>query len=66
MAIYNVFARDDLKDPISLVGEVEAADDSAARQAALDLATSSAVEVTMVPADSLHWVVQPKEGSAVR
>lgn len=66
MTTYRVFARTDLADPIAPVGEVEAGNDSAAREAALGVVPDGAVEVTMVPAEDIHWVVRPQEGSEVR
>lgn len=64
--MYKVFARDELAKPISFTDEIEAADESAARQTALDVVPDGAVEVTIVPADAVHWVVRPREGSEAR
>lgn len=64
--IYRVFARDELAKPISFTDEIEAADESGARQSALDLVPDGAVEVTIVPADVVHWVVRPREESEAR
>jgi hypothetical protein len=56
MSRYLVFARTKYEEPLELRGDLDAADDEAARAAAPD--DASFIEVQLVPEDSIRWVVQ--------
>ena len=56
MSRYLVFAREQYAEPLELQGDVEAADDEAARAAAPDDARF--IEIQLVPDDQIRWVVR--------
>ncbi len=58
MPEYLVFARDDVERALEHVGEVEAVDDGAARETACGQHTTP-VEMILVPAEAVHWVMPP-------
>jgi hypothetical protein len=53
---YLVFARERYEEPLELHGDVEAADDDAAREAAP--ADERFIEIQLVPDDAIRWVVR--------
>lgn len=62
MSTYLVFSRDDFEKALECTGEIEAADDAAARQQATRQQggrdSGDLVEMVLVPADVAHWVVR--------
>ena len=56
MSRYLVFARERYEEPLELQGDVEAADDDAAREAAP--ADERFIEIQLVPDDAIRWVVR--------
>jgi len=56
MSRYLVFARERYEEPLELRGDVEAADDDAAREAAP--ADERFIEIQLVPDDAIRWVVR--------
>ena len=56
MSRYLVFAREQYAEPLELQGDLEAADDDAARAAAPDDARF--IEIQLVPDDQIRWVVR--------
>lgn len=67
MSTYLIFSRDDFEKALECTGEIEAADDAAARQQATqqlgDGGTGELVEMVLVPADVAHWVVRSAAGA---
>jgi 1,2-phenylacetyl-CoA epoxidase PaaB subunit len=57
MAAYLVLARASFDQPLTQQGTVEAADDEAAEQAALERFGRDWVELSLAPVDSVHWVL---------
>jgi hypothetical protein len=53
---YLVFARERYEEPLELRGDLEAADDDAAREAAP--ADTRFIEIQLVPDDAIRWVVR--------
>jgi hypothetical protein len=53
---YLVFARERYDEPLELHGDLEAADDDAARDAAP--ADGRFIEIQLVPDDAIRWVVR--------
>jgi 1,2-phenylacetyl-CoA epoxidase PaaB subunit len=53
---YLVFARERYDEPLELRGDLEAADDEAARAAAP--AEANLIEIQLVPDDAIRWVVR--------
>lgn len=58
MTKYLVFARDDAERALEHVGVVEAADDDAACKIARGQHTTP-VEMVLVPAEAVYWVMPP-------
>jgi hypothetical protein len=56
MSRYLVFARERYEEPLELQGDVEAADEAAAREAAP--ADAKFIEIQLVPDDAIRWVVR--------
>jgi hypothetical protein len=62
MARYLIFARDRYEEPLELHGDVEADDDAAAAGSARDaLGGGDWIEIQLVPADAIRWIVRPAE-----
>jgi hypothetical protein len=59
MARYLIFARTRYEDPLSLEGDLEAQDDDAAADAARRQVGEGCVELQLVPAEAIRWVVGP-------
>jgi hypothetical protein len=74
MSRYLIFSRDDFEKALECTGEVEAADDAAARQQAIqqpggqqqDGQAHDLVEMVLVPADRATWVVGSAAGAESR
>jgi hypothetical protein len=56
MSRYLVFAREEYAEPLELRGDLDAADDDAARAAAPDDARF--IEIQLVPDAEIRWVVR--------
>ena len=56
MSRYLVFARERYAEPLELQGDLEAADDDAARAAAPD--DPRFIEIQLVPDEEIRWVVR--------
>ena len=56
MSRYLVFAREQYAEPLELRGDLEAADDDAAKQAAPD--DPRFIEIQLVPDGEIRWVVR--------
>jgi hypothetical protein len=59
VARFLVFARTAFEDPLSLAGEVTAADAAAARDAALGSYGEDWVELDLIPHDAVRWILGP-------
>ena len=59
MERYRVLGRTAYPEPLAHQGMVEAADDAAAAQAALDRFGRRWVELVLVPERAVHWVLGP-------
>ena len=56
MSRYLVFAREQYAEPLELRGDLDAADDDAAKAAAPD--DDRFIEIQLVPDDEIRWVVR--------
>ena len=66
MPRYLIFARTRYEEPLELQGEFEAADDEAAAGSAADeLGGEGWIEIQLVPASTIRWIVRPAEEEAL-
>ncbi|MGA2925629.1 MAG: hypothetical protein ABSG43_06455 [Solirubrobacteraceae bacterium] len=59
MTRYLIFSRERYEDPLSLRGELQAADDDAAAQGARERVPDGCVELQLVPETAIRWIVGP-------
>lgn len=58
MKVYLAFTRARHQDPLALQGTVQAEDDEAARELALQRLGPRWLELTLVPESAVHWVMR--------